>query len=134
MRVYIAASLFNEGELDYNLKVAKAVEAAGYDVDLPQAYRGNTEALYDQCIEGVERADAILAILNGPDTDSGTSFECGLARGMGKFIVGLRNDVRENHVDGLNVMLRYGVTLLSTTIESAIEAIEMYKSECEIAR
>ena len=129
MKVYIAAPCFSEPELDYNQKIAKSIESAGHEVILPQDYKGNTEALYSACIDGVEEADVIVALLNGTDTDSGTSFECGLARGMDKFVVGFRSDVRENHIDGLNLMLRYGVTMLVNSLESMIEAIEMAEIE-----
>jgi nucleoside 2-deoxyribosyltransferase len=44
------------------------------------------------CIE--ENADAVLAVLDGVDVDSGTAAEVGFAAGLGKPVVGLRLDTR----------------------------------------
>jgi nucleoside 2-deoxyribosyltransferase len=62
--------------------------------------------------------------LNGSDVEGGTSFECGYAKGIGKKVIGLRNDKRENHVNGLNLMLAHGVSSLANTIEDAIGKIK----------
>lgn len=45
--------------------------------------------------EMIERADGVLAILDGVDVDSGTAAEIGFAAAKGKPIVGLRMDVRQ---------------------------------------
>jgi uncharacterized protein (DUF952 family)/nucleoside 2-deoxyribosyltransferase len=44
--------------------------------------------------ELIRRAAAILAVLDGPDVDSGTAAEIGYASGLGRTIVGLRTDFR----------------------------------------
>jgi nucleoside 2-deoxyribosyltransferase len=43
----------------------------------------------------IERADALLAVLDGVDVDSGTAAEIGFAAALGKSIVGLRLDTRQ---------------------------------------
>jgi nucleoside 2-deoxyribosyltransferase len=43
----------------------------------------------------IERADAVLAVLDGADVDSGTAAEIGFAAALGKPVVGLRLDVRQ---------------------------------------
>ncbi len=43
----------------------------------------------------IHRADAILAVLDGVDVDSGTAAEIGFAAALGKPIVGLRLDSRQ---------------------------------------
>lgn len=40
MRLYVAAPLFTEAERAFNLVLARALEAAGHDVYLPQRDRG----------------------------------------------------------------------------------------------
>jgi nucleoside 2-deoxyribosyltransferase len=45
--------------------------------------------------ELIDEADAVLAILDGPDVDSGTAAEVGYAAARGKPIVGIREDVRQ---------------------------------------
>jgi uncharacterized protein (DUF952 family)/nucleoside 2-deoxyribosyltransferase len=42
----------------------------------------------------IERADALFAVLDGTDVDSGTAAEIGYASGLGRTIVGLRTDFR----------------------------------------
>jgi nucleoside 2-deoxyribosyltransferase len=43
----------------------------------------------------IHRADAMLAVLDGADVDSGTAAEIGFAAALGKPIVGLRFDTRQ---------------------------------------
>lgn len=43
----------------------------------------------------IERADAVLAVLDGPDVDSGTAAEIGYASALPRPIVGWRSDVRQ---------------------------------------
>jgi nucleoside 2-deoxyribosyltransferase len=43
----------------------------------------------------IQRADAVLAVLDGVDVDSGTAAEIGFAAALGKPIVGLRLDTRQ---------------------------------------
>src|SRR5262249_34551218 len=42
----------------------------------------------------IDAADGVVAILDGPDVDSGTAAEIGYAFARGKFIVGYRGDFR----------------------------------------
>ena len=55
-------------------------------------------------IEAIDRCDAVVAILDGPDSDSGTCVEIGYARALGKPIIGIRTDFRDGEVHGINVM------------------------------
>lgn len=50
--------------------------------------------------ENLSDADVVLAILDGPDVDSGTAAEIGYAHAKGKKIIGYRSDVRKSG-DGL---------------------------------
>lgn len=45
--------------------------------------------------ELIERADGLLAVLDGVDVDSGTAAEIGYAAGFGKPCVGWRSDLRQ---------------------------------------
>jgi nucleoside 2-deoxyribosyltransferase len=45
--------------------------------------------------EMIDRADGMLAVLDGVDVDSGTAAEIGFAAAKGKPIVGLRMDLRQ---------------------------------------
>lgn len=45
---------------------------------------------------GIDRADAVIAVLDGTDVDSGTAAEIGYAYGRGKPVLGYRGDFRES--------------------------------------
>jgi nucleoside 2-deoxyribosyltransferase len=112
--IYLAAPLFSQLERQWNRDLAGRLERQlGCSVMLPQEFgAGEREGpgwhngeLFRQCVEGVERCDAMVAVLDGADADSGTAFEMGYAYALGKPMVGLRTDFREQHELGTNLML-----------------------------
>jgi nucleoside 2-deoxyribosyltransferase len=56
-------------------------------------------------VAGVDAADVLVAVLDGPDVDSGTAFEVGYAYARGKPIIGVRTDFRKSQDQGTNLML-----------------------------
>ena len=99
MRLYLAGPLFTQAERAWNLRLATALTEAGHDVFLPQVEIQTIEtldadAIFRLDVDGVRSADALVAILDGADADSGTSFECGLAHALGIPIVAVRTDFR----------------------------------------
>jgi nucleoside 2-deoxyribosyltransferase len=99
MRLYVAGPLFTQAERAWNERLAAALAEAGHDVFLPQTEVKaiatlDADAIFRIDIDGVRSADAVVAILDGPDPDSGTSFECGLAYALGIPIVAIRTDFR----------------------------------------
>lgn len=115
MRIYFAAALFTQVERKWNRLLAAALEQAlpGLEVVLPQDFKVagkyNSErhygALFKMCVEGVESADAVLAILDGAEVDSGVAWEMGYAYAKGKPVIGLRTDFRPGAEHGVNIML-----------------------------
>jgi hypothetical protein len=55
-------------------------------------------------MEALDRCDAVVAILDGSDSDSGTCIEMAYARARGKPVIGVRTDLRDGEVHGLNIM------------------------------
>lgn len=51
-------------------------------------------AMGERNIDDIRSADAVLAVLDGADVDSGTAAEIGYAFGLGKPVVGYRGDFR----------------------------------------
>jgi nucleoside 2-deoxyribosyltransferase len=45
-----------------------------------------------------------VAILDGPDSDSGTCIEIAYAHAKGKPVIGVRTDFRDGEIHGLNIM------------------------------
>jgi nucleoside 2-deoxyribosyltransferase len=60
----------------------------------------------------IESVDTVVAVLDGPDVDSGTASEIGFAFALGKLIVGYRGDIRltgENAVTVVNLQVQYWI-------------------------
>lgn len=99
MRLYFAGPLFTQAERDWNRLVAIGLRSLGHDVFLPQdAVKElstlEADPIFRLDVNGVRSADAVVAVLDGADPDSGTSFECGLAFALGIPIVAVRSDFR----------------------------------------
>jgi len=114
LRVYLAAPLFAQHERIWNRRLAARLERAlGCTVTLPQDIvaddgAGDAERfaqIFRQCLAGVREADVVVAVLDGADADSGTAFEVGYAYALGKTVVGVRTDYREQQEQGTNLML-----------------------------
>ena len=82
----------------------------------------------------IEAADAVVAVLDGPDVDSGTASEIGYAYARGKRIVGYRGDIRltgENAATVVNLQVQYwiedsgrGRGRIVKAVPGVIEALE----------
>ncbi len=113
LQVYLAAPLFTQHERSWNRELAVRVErllacrvVLPQDIPLasvPGARR--FKEIFSKCLEGVRKCDAVVAVLDGADADSGTAFEVGYAYALGKPIVAVRTDYREQQERGTNLML-----------------------------
>ncbi len=109
MNIYLAGPLFTAAERSWNAELASSLATRGHRVFLPQAEAlGVAAEIFRIDVGGVESSDAVVAILDGSDADSGTAWECGFAYGLNKPIIGLRTDFRTGADDeekGVNLML-----------------------------
>jgi nucleoside 2-deoxyribosyltransferase len=114
MDVYLAGPLFTLAERRFNEKLAAELErlCPSLLVVIPQRYDTEFldapnfhEKVFHCAIESLTRCDAVVAIVDGPDADSGTCIEIGYAKGLGKKVIGVRTDFRCSQEDGLNVMV-----------------------------
>jgi nucleoside 2-deoxyribosyltransferase len=141
--VYWAGPLFTQAERDWNARIVNGLREAGFTVILPQERAEElihpgaplpVRRLYEYAIDGIRAADVIVAVLDGPDPDSGTSFECGYAHALGKPFIGLRTDLRLGGDDAaynVNLMLsqgaakclRVGSEDLQDVVDSVVKAI-----------
>lgn len=145
MRIYFAAPLFNEAELQYNRDVVELLEAAGHSVFLPQ--RDGIEGL-DTLIESdpevtdtydamrkifeidyaeIQDADVVTALLDGQIPDEGVAVEIGLAYAHDIPVVGLKTDIRVHAQDEpLKAMVFAVLEELTETPEELVEAVARY--------
>jgi len=115
MKVYLAAPLFTQTERMANRSLAAGIERElpGATVVLPQDFkvsgkyndRKNYRVLFAKCLEAIDTADALVAVLDGADADSGVGFEVGYAYARRVPVVGIRTDYRAGQDRGVNVML-----------------------------
>jgi nucleoside 2-deoxyribosyltransferase len=96
VRLYVAAPLFTAAERDWNARLAAGLRAAGHDVFLPQEQEPGLDgpAIFATDVAGIDGAEGLVAIMDGPDPDSGTAWEVGYAYAARKSIVLVRTDIR----------------------------------------
>ena len=96
-KIYLAGPFFTLAEQNFNADVARFLEGEGFDVWLPQDHepRHNTaKSIFAMDVAAIDRADMVVACMDGPDPDSGTAWECGYAYAKGKPIICYRTDFR----------------------------------------
>ncbi|MCK6470845.1 MAG: nucleoside 2-deoxyribosyltransferase [Planctomycetes bacterium] len=121
-KVYLAAPLFGLTERRTNRAVAEALarQMPEIEVLLPQDFKHHGRfndprtfgVIYKACVDAIAASDALVAWLDGCDSDSGTSFEIGYACAKGIPVIGVRTDYRANQEKGLNLMLSRGCAAL----------------------
>jgi nucleoside 2-deoxyribosyltransferase/predicted secreted protein len=120
-RVYLAAPLFSEAERRYNASIARLLRDHFFDVHLPQeagddsASRGESEQkrLFLLNKEAMDESDLLVAIVDGPDADSGTAWEMGYAFATGKPVIALRTDFRRvGEHEQVNLMLEHSARIV----------------------
>ncbi|VVB85669.1 2'-deoxynucleoside 5'-phosphate N-hydrolase 1 [uncultured archaeon] len=119
--VYLAAPLFSGAELDFNRMLRDEIKKAGFDVFLPQEDSNNIKdeknrqkIIFDKNLAAIDKADILVAVVDGADVDSGTSWEIGYVYALGKPVLGLRTDFRTLGIEGtVNLMIERSVILCS---------------------
>lgn len=110
-------------------------DTAAIDPSVPPSGTGCVECLESggwwlANAELIRGADGMLAVLDGPDVDSGTASEIGFASALGKPIVGLRTDLRpagDNDGVIVNLQVEYFVRVtggpIVTGLADAVHAL-----------
>jgi nucleoside 2-deoxyribosyltransferase len=136
MKLYFAGPLFTTPERIWNAEVTEALRAAGHEVFLPQENEPGKDAagIFAADVGGIDRADGLVAIMDGPEPDSGTCWEVGYVYGLKKPIILVRTDVRSmaGNAGEYNPMLTQAATIrldlpaASTTevVRAVLDAIE----------
>lgn len=75
--------------------MAAALRAGGHEIFLPQEIEPGKDAagIFATDVGGLDWADGVVAIMDGPDPDSGTSWEVGYACGKMPIVL-VRTDLR----------------------------------------
>lgn len=129
--VYLAAPLFSEAEREFNKKLRDAIRKLGFLVFLPQedsnnlGVHGRQRQIYEKNVKAIDASDIIVAVLDGPDIDSGTAWEIGYACARNKKIIGLRTDFRTLGIEGrVNLMIENSLHSLCRNISELLEELK----------
>jgi nucleoside 2-deoxyribosyltransferase len=109
----------------FNLVLARAFEAAGHDVYLPERdtpptqVADRTATIFYANLAALRNAEAVVAVCDG------TAWEIGYAYGGKIQIFGLRTDVRivQRSDEPINLMILESLSELSPTIEQLLHTI-----------
>jgi nucleoside 2-deoxyribosyltransferase len=133
VRIYLAGPLFTTPEREFNVQLASRLRAFGHEVFVPQeipAPEPTGEAIFRKDLAGLDWAEAVVAIMDGADPDSGTCWECGYAYARQKPVVLFRSDMRisgDADDTAYNAMLIGAadahIELPLATVDDAAEAI-----------
>jgi nucleoside 2-deoxyribosyltransferase len=134
MRIYFAGPLFTPYEREFIDQCAAKMRAAGMEVfvphEIPLPDPVTPEFIFKIDSEQVLKADAVLALLDGPMVDDGTASEIGIfwaamqTDSTKKGIVGLVTDTRvirdRNMIDGkgINLFVRGCVEDVGEVVDS----------------
>lgn len=142
--IYLAGPLFTAAERAWNTSLAAELRRArpGWTIALPQDFCSHVDAaktaenttdfpaIFAACVSHLAAADAVLAVLDGADADSGTCWECGYAYAKGIPVVGLRTDWRPAEDGGSNCMLTRSAAAVvrdTATVITALDAALTWK-------
>jgi nucleoside 2-deoxyribosyltransferase len=118
MTIYWAAPLFTQAERTWNRQCAAVLREKGYTVVLPQdeaapyikRRRVDSGGIAEHCYKQSVSCDLMIVVLDGADTDSGTSLEAGLRIGHWRLktgtrkTIGVRTDFRRSEDKHVNAM------------------------------
>jgi nucleoside 2-deoxyribosyltransferase len=103
MKIYLANGLFSEAEVQYNDYLIDTIIGLGHDVYAPQrnmsindkSKSADSVAIYNGDKDELDKADVLVAVLDGIAVDPGVAAEVGYFAAKGKKIYGLYTDSRE---------------------------------------
>lgn len=99
MKIYWAGPLFTTAERLFNVKMKEYLEELGHTVWLPQEKEPRNKtawSIFEMDVEGLDWAEMVVAVMDGPDPDSGTSWESGYAYKSRKPVINVRTDFRNS--------------------------------------
>ncbi len=133
--LYYAAPLFTAAERAWNAENALRLRARfpGWSLAVPQEFCAAFDAgpgstpdfarIFAACVEHLDQARVVLAVIDGADPDSGTCWEAGYAYARRIPVVTLRTDWRPAEDGAANCMLTRSSVVVANTLEQAMEAV-----------
>ncbi len=124
--------VINPWKSDFAAAFQRANAVADYTERVAALGRVNTEVARKN-EQFIRAADAVLAVLDGVDVDSGTASEMGFAFALGKRVHGLRTDTRligDNAGSVINLQVQYWIEASGGKLVRTLEAaVALFSSE-----
>lgn len=125
MRAYIAGPLFNEGERWFDEQIEATARRAGFETFLPHRdgdlslrEQRDIARIFTEDRAAIDRADVVIANLNGITTDDGTAWELGYAYARQKHLVGVYTDWRlQFPMQTVNLMIECSLNKLVRSLD-----------------
>jgi Nucleoside 2-deoxyribosyltransferase len=141
VKIYFAGPLFTPYERGFIDECAARLREDGFDVFVPHEHELAVGAdvtagwIFAKDRVGVEGADAMLALLDGPTVDDGTACEIGMFHALmrsdpsKKGIVGLLTDIRglRGETPGLNLFVQGVIEDAGAIVGSLDDALEVLR-------
>lgn len=141
-RIYLAAPLFSEAELKFNIQVKEILDSY-FEVYLPQEDGGlmvdmiengisptsAARIVFELDIKAIQQCDILLIILDGRSIDEGAAFELGYASAMGKICIGLQTDIRKLFLYGNNPMLSGALNFILKSLDELSKWASIHNRE-----
>jgi len=132
MRLFLAAPLFDEAERAFNARIAQTLRRLGHNVwlaqEAPFIKKGTMKEkkkIFAGDIAALKSCEAVVAILDGIDVESGVAFELGYAHCLGKPIVGLKIDYRTfSKIEQVNLMLEVPMLKICSDVREVIALLD----------
>lgn len=96
-KIYFAAPLFTAAEIMWNSQIAEELRKMGFTVALPQEVESkDPRSTFKINRNTINHCNVVVAVLDGADPDSGTSWEVGYAYANRIPVVAIRTDFRSS--------------------------------------
>jgi hypothetical protein len=141
LKIYFAGPLFTPYERSFIDACAATLRADGFEVFVPHEHElamgldVTAGSIFAKDRVGIENADAMVALLDGPSVDDGTACEIGMFHALKqsdpskKGIVGLLTDLRGNRGEssGLNLFVQGAIEDVGLIVDSIDEALAVLR-------
>lgn len=143
MRAYIAGPLFTLGERAFCRRVKETVARTGIEPVWPwdvtdqhelNGHQNGNQFIFDANLQELDKCHLGIAILDGPDVDSGTAWEIGYLFSQRKPVIGIRTDFRkagENEKAFVNLMINESTHIIVTSLDELELALHKFKTQSE---
>jgi hypothetical protein len=142
LKIYFAGPLFTPYERSFIDDCAAVLRADGFEVFVPHEHELATGDhvtaawIFAKDRPGIEGANAMLAILDGPSVDDGTACEIGMFHALmqsdpsKKGIVGLLTDIRSMRGEsmGINLFVQGAIEDVGRVVASIEEARDVLRA------